>query len=202
MPKKSKRTRKEFTDWTDEDWKEWGEEFGKRMEKWGENFGKRMEQKSKEREWRERWFWSWGLLGPLIASIFGIIGLVILVWIIKFINLPLGNNFLSALSNFILGNLYWFFAASLFFGYNNYFARRMRKTYWIVSPITTAICVVIALWIAILTLNFINTFAALKVIAYTASILYSLMFILFVLFIVFGYVLIAVKKVFIDLLKL
>jgi len=202
MPKKANRKRKEFYEWTDEDWKEWGQEFGKRMENWGENFGKRMEHRRREKEWKERWFWPWGILGPLLGSVFGIIGLVILVWILKFINLPLNNNFISALATFLLDNRYWFFAASLFFSYNHYFSWRFRKTYWIVSPITTSISIVIALWIAILIINFVNTFTAIKALTYASSILFSAMIVLFVLFIVLGYIGIIFKKIFVDFLRI
>ena len=203
MAKSPRKKHKEFSDWRDEDWQEWGEQFGKRMERWGEKFGKRMEQRGKgwERDWKERWFWPWGILGPLLGSVFGIIGLVILVWLLKFINLPINSTFISALANFLLVNLPWFFAASLFFGYNAYFARRFRKIYWIISPITTGICIVIALWLAILVLNFVNIFIALKALAYTSSILYSVMIALFVLFVVLGYIGIIFKKVFIDFLR-
>jgi hypothetical protein len=201
MPKRPRRKPREFYDWTDEDWKKWGEEFGERMDNWGKNFGKRMEQRSKEKEWKERWFWTWGILGPLLGSVFGVIGLVILVWILKFINLPLNNAFISGLATFLLSNLYWFFAAWLFFGYNHYFSWRFRKAYWIVAPITTSISIVIAMWLAILALNFVNTFTALKALAYVSTILYSLMVALFVLFIVIGYMWIIFKKLFLDFLN-
>jgi uncharacterized membrane protein len=200
MAKKSRRKAEQYTTKNEE---EWGKEFGKKMEKWGESFGRRMERRGKvwQKEWKERWFWPLGFIGPLIKSIFGIIGLVILVWILKFINLPLGNSFISGLSNFLLNNLHWFFVASIFFGYNRYFSWRFKKNYWIVAPVTTSICIVIALWIAILLLNFLNTFIAISTLAYASNILYAAMFIIFIIFIVLGYLTIIIKKLFIDFFK-
>jgi hypothetical protein len=203
MAKKSRRKAEQYTSKTEEEWGKWGEEFGKKMGKLGERFGRRMERHGKvwEKERKERWFWPFGFIGPLIKSIFGIIGIVILVWILKFINLPLGNSFISALSNFLLSNLPWFFVASLFFGYNRYFSWRFKKIYWIVAPVTTSICIIIALWIAILLLNFLNTFIAISALAYASNILYAAMFTLFIIFIVLGYLAIIIKKLFINSFK-
>lgn len=36
---------KKKSNYSEKDWEEWGERFGKRMENWGENFGKDMECK-------------------------------------------------------------------------------------------------------------------------------------------------------------
>jgi len=173
------------------------------MEKCAEIFGRRIEHRAKEKEeWKKQCFWPLGFIGPLIKSVFGIIGIVILVWILKFINMPLGNNFISALSNFLLNNLQWFFVASLIFGYNRYFSWRFKKTYWLVAPITTSISIVITLWIAILIINFLNTFINLTALTYASDILYAIMFILFILFIGIGYLTLIAKKLFIDFLKI
>jgi len=150
------------------------------------------EAKKWEKEQHEWWFRTFGLIGPLIGSIFGLIFLALGIWILNLINLPLGSDFISETSNFLFTNLQWFFAAFLFFGYSNYLSRRLPKTYWIVSPIISSIGVVFAIWISTWVLNLINIYANSNIIITGVSTFLYLN--LWGIFLVLGYAIIFIKK--------
>jgi hypothetical protein len=207
MAKEPKRKVKRYAGKTEEEWRDWGEKFGKRMEKRGKDFGeemgdlgerigKRFERKSKkwEKECKDWWFFSLGFIGPLIGSIFGIICLAFGLWILKFVNLPLNSSFISGLSSFILSKMHWFFAVFLFFGYSDYFSKRYQKTFWIVSPIFNSIGIVVVVWFVTWMLNLINGFASSTVISFVSNFLYLNLTGIFFVFLVLGYAIVFIKK--------
>jgi len=192
MPRKKKRPEKYYGKSEDE-WKQWGEEFGERMEKWGDHFGKRMERKYGGRDW---WYKHFGFVGPLIGSIFGIFILAIAIVILRVLNFIVGSGFILAVANFLFNNLPLLFAISIFFGYNEYFSRKFRKTYWMISPITTALSVVIALWFASWVLTLLNTIPRLNVLASASNVLITYTPMIFIIFVVVGYAVVIINKFF------
>lgn len=207
-PKKyPKREVKKYAGKTEEEWRDWGEKFGKRMEQrgrefgeemedLGERFGKHFEHRAKEwkKECRDWWFFSFGFIGPLIGSIFGIICLAFGIWILKFVNLPLNSNFISALSNFFITKMHWFFAFFLFFGYSDYFNKRYQKTFWLVSPVFNSVGIVIVIWVVTWLLNLINGFINSSAISFVSRFLYLNLTGIFFVFLVLGYAIVFIKK--------
>ena len=171
-------------------------EFAEEIEDLGKRFGMHIEHETKkwEKEQDEWWFRTFGLIGPLIGSIFGIVFLAIGIWILNLINLPLGSGFVLEISNFLFTNIHWFFAAFLFFGYSNYLSRRLPKTYWVVSPIISSTGVVFAIWISSWLLNLINIYANSNIITGVSNFLYLNLWGIFVVFLVLGYAIIFIKK--------
>jgi uncharacterized membrane protein len=210
MAKKPKR----YAGKTEEEWKDWGLKFGKRMKKRGKEFGEEMENlgeriekhfgrkgKKWSREYRDWWFFSLGFIGPLIGSIFGIICIALLVWVLKFVNLPLSSPFISTLSNFFITRMHWFFVFFLFFGYGDYFHKRYQKTFWTVSPIFSSIGVVIAIWVLIWILNLINNYIGSSLIASVSKFIYVNLAGIFVLLLFLGYLVVIVKKFAMNMLS-
>ncbi len=204
---KPKRKIKRYAGKTEDEWRNWGEKFGKRMEKRGREFsdemedlgeriGKHVERRSKKwaEEYRDWWFGTLDFIGPFIGSVFGVICLALGVWLLKFVNLPLESSFISSLSNFILSKLHWFFAVFLFLGYNDYFSKRYSKTFWIISPFTNSIGVVFVIWVAVWILNLINNFAGSSVIAFVSNLLYLNLTGIFFVFLVLGYAIVFIRK--------
>jgi hypothetical protein len=200
MPKKSRKKPETYAGWTEEEWRNWGENFGKFMGQRGKEFGEEIKSMAQDRkkEWKKAradwWFGTFGLVGPLIGSIIGIVFLGIGIWLLNFINLVLGSSLIGAVSNFLFLNLEWFFLIFIFSGYNDYFSKKFPESYWIVSPIMTSASIVIALWIFIWVLNIVNTVPKNTVIAAISTFLSTNLQALFVLFLVIGYVAVAVKK--------
>ena len=149
MPKKKAPKRKGKTkekDVIDQRMEHFGEEI--------ERLGKRMEKRGKE--W-ESWFHrTFGLVGPLISSIFGIIIFALLSWVLYLINIPVGSIFLGNVYYFLTDNMGLFFLIFLFFSYSSYFSKAFPRMYRPVSPVLTAVGITIGLWIAIQAINIAN----------------------------------------------
>lgn len=200
--------KKRYSGKNGEEWRDWGEKFGKRMEKKGrefgeevedlaERFGRRMERRrERERGVRGWWFTTLGFVGPFIGSIFAFICLVIGIWVLNFFNIVLQSSFISLLTGVVLRNIHWFFAAFLFFGYDDYFTKRYHNIYWIVKPITGSVGVLFVLWIAIWLLNTINIPVNSNLITKVSNFLSVNFWGIFVLFVVLGYAFVFIKKKF------
>jgi len=188
MPRKPKRKKETEIEKRAKD-------FAEEIEAIGKRFHKRMERKHKqwEREWEGWWFRTLGFIGPLIRSIFGIIFLVFGIWLLNWINIPMGSNFISRLTNFIFTNLHWFFAFFVFSNYTEYFSKRYKKSYWIISPLTTSIGIVIVLWICVWLLNIINASVGSSVIASVSNFLYSNLAGILFLFLILGYAFVIIR---------
>ncbi len=213
MVKKSKKE-ETYAGKTEEEWRDWGENFGKRMDRLGkkiekggkkfseeaedfaDKFERHMERKSKR--WKHHEFWPFGFIGPLIRSVFGIIILMVLVLALNFVNLSLGNMFIVALSSFLLRNIQWFFAFSLFFNYSHYFSRLYHKTYQIVAPLVYSLNIVIALLIATWVIDLVNIFIKMNALTLASRIIYQNLIGIFVIFVLLGYGLLAMKIMFKD----
>lgn len=171
-------------------------EFAEEIEQLGRRLGMDIEHaaRGQEREHREKWFRTFGLMGPLVGSIFGIVFLAFGLWVLSFINLSLGSVFISDISNFFFSNLHWLFAAFLFFGYSNYFSMRFPKTYWLVSPIIGGLGAVFVLWISVSVLKIINTYASSSFIATLSDFVYGNLWGIFFVLVVFGYAVILFRK--------
>lgn len=186
----------------DEDWGEnfgkWmekrGKEFGKEMEDAGESFGKHMERHHKE--WKCFWFDSFGFIGPIIGSIIGIAFLAFGIWILNLINLHLVNIFILLLSTFLLTNIHWFFLASLFFGYSTYFSRRYPKTYWLFSPIVIGLRVVFILWVLTSIFMLVSVYSNVNILEAFSRFFYENLWTAFILIVFIGYVFEFIKKIF------
>lgn len=219
MEKESKDSKEEgkekFAGRTEEEWRDWGADFGKRMDRIGRDFGDEMEDwadrftdhmerrgrrweqrwerrwDKRQRKWRRRWYDIFGIVGPLVGSIIGIVLLLIGVFILKVVNGYVGSSFISSLSGFLVAYLYVFFGASLFFGYYNYFSRMYPGIRWMITPLTVAAGMVFALWIAIYVLNpFLE-----QVSAFLAQNLWGIFFVVLVM----GYVFALMGKIFFSM---
>lgn len=188
MPRRRKKKEPTFYGKTEDEWKEWGERFGKEMEK---------------KEWRFEgkswWYHHFGFVGPLIASIFGIIGIALAIIVLKLLNVVIGSTFIIAVANFLFTYLPLLFAISLFYGYNEYFSKRYWKNYWIISPLTTAVSVGIAIWIAVWVLNLLNTVPQSRTIASVANFLSVNLLTIVGIVLVAGYLIAFMNKWFMNI---
>ncbi|MFH0711345.1 MAG: hypothetical protein V1944_02090 [Candidatus Aenigmatarchaeota archaeon] len=201
MPKRKRKQE----DMTDEEWRNWGENFGKRMGKRGKDFGeemsqmgerigRRVKQKTKEKGMRNWWFETLGFIGPLISSVFGLACLAIGIWFLNFVNLGVGSTFISSLSNFLFRNIHWFFGVFLFFNYSEYFSKIYDDFWWIVSPFTAGVGMVVFILISVVILNLINASAKIALISSFSNWLVANLVGIFVLVVVVGYIIVFIKK--------
>ncbi len=192
MAKKVKaKTSRRLSD--EEYWDEWGERFGKKMEKKGEAFERKMESmfEKKGKHFKEKWDCTWhpfGIIGPLIGSIIGIVVLVIIVWIINWINGGLGSTFITSLTGFVSANLAWFFAAGLLFSYMEYISKSLGHFKYFIKPIISAAGIAFVAWLIGAVFSAINVSAQSSFIAKIAVLLSMNVMNIFVAVLALGYV--------------
>jgi len=198
-----KRRKEKYAGKTREEWRNWGEEFGKNisnfseeMEGLGKRFGRRMEKKRWDRECRYWWFSTFGFIGPLIGSIIGIIFLLFGIWMLNLINTPFGSGFISTISNFFFYNLHWFFGASVLFGYNDYLRKKFSRSYWLFSPIVGGIEALFVIWIIISILVIVGEFTGVLLFSMLSSFFYTSLLGIFMLFVLIGYIEEIIKNIF------
>jgi phage shock protein C len=112
---------------------DFGERIGKRFEERGENWD----------SWFHRTF---GVVGPLISSVFALVIFALIIWVIGIVNFS-GSTFLLTIRSFLMVNIGLFFLIFLFFSYSSYFSKINRKAYSPFSPLVMAAGIGILLWI-------------------------------------------------------
>jgi phage shock protein C len=80
----------------------------------------------------------------------------IFAWILTMVNVPVQSGFLSNITSFLMANIGIFFLILLYFSYTSYFSKSEPALYWPVSPIFTALGVVIGFWVASEAIKIVN----------------------------------------------
>jgi len=165
--------------------------FGEEVGALGERFGKGMEQKG--REWDSWYCRTFGPVGPVVSAVFGLFILSLAVWLLSVVNLPIGSGFLDNVGNFLFDNLGLFFVIFLFFSYTSYLSRVFPKGYRPLSPIVTALGVVVALWVAAQAVIIANVSLGIAVLTGMTSLVLINIAWIFGLLLVLGYVIFSIK---------
>ncbi len=121
------------------------DDFGDEMEDLGERLGEDIENFGRDIESSYRSFF--GLAGPFLWSIVGLILLGVLVWILYWIGETIPSALFVSTGDFILDHLALFFLLMLVFNYFSYFSKRYPYKSKYISPIFTALSIVIWIWI-------------------------------------------------------
>lgn len=186
------------------------EDFAEEVQRLGENFGKWIEEESKkhqskEHQWRKqhdypkhyeyehRFHKPFGLVGPFISAILGVILLALVVWAIGVVNFRIDSLLLAGIHFFLNANMGIFFLLFLFSSYNTYFSKVYPKLYFSFSPVANAVGITVAFWIVASVINISNLYIG----SYT---LYTITFYvlknlhtIFVLVLLVGYMVILMK---------
>jgi phage shock protein C len=185
---KSRRERKEL----DKRVKDFSEE----VEDLRERFGRRMERHGKRWERRGEWD-SWfrrtfGVVGPLISSVFGVIIFALFAWIIGFVNNNLNIMLLANIQSFMNTNMGLFFLIFMFFSYTSYLCKVSPRAYRLISPITIAASITIALWMAAKAIDIANLSLRIPPLSVAAFFIESSLPWMLMFFLFLGYVTLAV----------
>jgi hypothetical protein len=117
------------------------------------------------------------------------------------VNLGLASNFIARVAHFLFVNLPLFFAAFMFFGYSDYLSKRFRREFWIIAPVTTAIGIVIVIWVGVWLLNEVNLIVDSAFISRVANFLSVNLLPIFVVLLVLGYVIAIAIKIFMMVMR-
>ncbi len=128
-----------------------------------------------------------GWAGPLISGIFGLLFLVLGVWLLGFMNLQVKNNIISGIHSFFLANLGLFFLIFLFFSYTSYFSRNHKRVYRPLSPIINALGFVIGVWVVLRIIGIIGIYENISSFYTIAFYMEKNLFWIFWFVILFGY---------------
>ena len=169
------------------------ENFAEEVGSVGKRVGNRLDHGT--RHHRERYNRAFGPFSPFLTSIFNILILGIILWIIDFFSLTATSPFFFALYTFISANLGIFFAASLFFSYSDYLSKR-HSWFKLVSPIIVAAGVVFAFWLIGFILLIIGTSLNFPMFNPIANYMILSYLWLFGLVVFIGYVVLVLKLIF------
>jgi phage shock protein C len=168
------------------------EHFGREVE----TLGKRLERKGDE--W-DTWFHrTFGPVGPIISSIFGIVILGLLVWILGIVNIPIGSSFLGRMESFLFNNMGLFFMIFLFFSFTSYLSRAYPRAYFPFSPITLAAGITIAFWLASEAISIANLSMGIIFISSTVVFIQANLAGLFAFFLILAYITFAIRVALMD----
>lgn len=166
-------------------------DFGEEIETIGDRFGKRMEKRGKCCEsWFHRTF---GLVGPLISSILGIIIIGLIAWVISLLNVQIGSMFLFNVHYFLMENMGLFFLIFLFFSYTSHVSKFYQKAYMPFSPLVIAVGITIGFWIVMSAINVVNLSLGYSVLSSISFYIGKNLFLIFWLVLFIGYLIFLIK---------
>lgn len=168
--------------------------FGEEVHSIGRRVGEGAERKG--RIWDSWYHNTFGVVGPFVSSLFGLVIVVLALWFLNFFNLPVGSGFASGVYSFVLGNLGLLFVIFLFFSYSSYLSRASPEGYRPVSPLVTAVGITIVLWMAASAISIANISLGIPFFQEAVSLVQDNLPWLFILFLVLGYLAFAALSAF------
>jgi len=148
MPTGRKRARKRSVKATQ--WEKRVGDFSEEMS----FIGERAERRGKE--W-DTWFHrTFGVVGPFISAVFGIIIFALCVAALGLVSQQTGSIVLASIHGFLLGKEGLFFLIFLFFSYMSYLSRAASEAYVPFSPLVGSVGAVIAFWLVAQAMKVVN----------------------------------------------
>jgi phage shock protein C len=170
-------------------------QLDKRVEHFSEEveaIGKRIEKRGGE--W-DSWFHrTFGIIGPFISSIFGILLLSLASWAITFMRAHVMSSFLTSVNVFILSNMGLFFLIFMFFSYSSYFSKVSPRGYTLFWPFVIAGGVTVGFWIAGNAISIANLSLGIQMLSTIVFYIENSFWWIFGFTLLFGYVLVAARK--------
>lgn len=121
------------------------EDFSEEIDDFGDRLGTELERFDDELgSYNQTLF---GVFGPFLWSLVGLILIGILVWILNSIGEAIPSTVFIAAGDFILDHLALLFLLLLLFNYFSYFSKRYPDKFKYFSPLTTALSIVVWIWI-------------------------------------------------------
>lgn len=161
------------------------ENFSEEMGKLGERFGNHFEKKGKS---FDTWFSStFGIVGPFISSIFGLIIIAVMLWVLSLVNMPIGSGLLNHIYYFLAAHISWFFLILLFFSYTAFISRKFPGEYRLLSPVVSAAVIVVAFWLISSALRIASLSLGVELFTSAAVFIDSMLITFFYIFTLLGY---------------
>jgi hypothetical protein len=178
-------------------WEQGLDDFVEEVSCFGRKFGKRAHERRMKRMrdgeacgWHGRHHWLWkpfGVFGPFISSIVGIVVLAILSWVIDFAAVRTDIQLLFHINAFLLANMGIFFLLLLFFSYSSYCRRIYPRKCLFFLPVVIAAKATVFFWILANALFIANVYVRSAIVSRTAFLFNDNLSTVFVFFFVIGY---------------
>lgn len=120
-------------------------DFEEELETLGTRFERGVEDI--ESEAKHKYRSTFGVLGPLLSSLFGLVVLGVLIWGLYHLAGVTDVNIFQAIADFLSNNIAIFFGLMLLFNYWSYLSSGRGKSFGFLSPLMTALSVIVAIWI-------------------------------------------------------
>ncbi len=172
----------------EERWEDWGERFGKRVERAGIRMQSVSEGTSKVARSSEWWLGGmFDMLWPIFGGAIGIILLAIITLVLYLLNALLGSAFLSALISFLYQHMGAFFAIFTFGGYVSYLARKYPRTHTKIKPLTEGVKFAVLVWALAWIVRLVNTIPDAAPLSDASGFLFALAWPVFAIAVAIGY---------------
>jgi hypothetical protein len=146
--------------------------------------------------WGGWWSLPFGMLGPIFASLLGIVVIIIGIFSLKLVNVLFQSALISLFISSVSANLHWFFIFSLFMGYCDFFIRRSYFFYMLLSPAGNAASFTFACWIIAWIIKVVGLFAGIAVLGQIAALMRANLLAIFAAILAIGYFSVALSHVF------
>lgn len=170
-----------------------------RLNKRVEDFSEELESIGHRAERQGRGWDSWfhrtfGVVGPFISALFGIIIFALCVTALGIVDEQTGSPVLGSIHTFLLGKEGVFFLIFLFFSYMSYLSRANREAYAPFSPILGGIAAAVAFWLVAEAMHVVNVHLGISALAVVSSWIIGHLLWIFALALFVGYLALVVAK--------
>ena len=160
----------------------------------GENWYRPFEQNA-----GKGWGWGWiffpfGLIGPAIGAVIGIIFIIISLWTLKFVNVAVQSQFISLMISAVTANIWVFFLFSLAMGYLDYLIKRSPLAFFTLYPVSNAAGITFAAWILSWVFRTVGAFSGVGALLSLGTLARANLAWIFVIFLILGYLSLSVAK--------
>ena len=162
------------------------EQFAEEVGTLGEKFGKECEAHGKN---AESWFRStFGVVGPFLSSILGLIMPALFTWVLSLVNVPIGSGLLQNINYFLLAHIGWFFLIFLFFSYTSYVSKSFPIAYRPFAPLVSSAGITVCLWLVANALRVVNASLGIGTFSSVSMFIETNLLLFFLVFAFIGYV--------------
>ena len=136
---------------------------------------------------------AFGLLGPFISALIGVLILCLIVWGMEYVNVWMGSALLADIHVFLTTNMSLLFLLMVLSSYNTYLSEAYPKTYQLLSPVATAIGVAVSLWLLVVVMNISNHYVGIDMLSTLSFYIENSIYIVFWMVILVGYLVLLSK---------
>ncbi|MFW5946655.1 MAG: PspC domain-containing protein [Candidatus Natronoplasma sp.] len=166
------------------------DDFGEELDVLGEKLEDDIEKFGKDIE--SRYQSIFGLAGPLLWSLVGLVFIGILVWTLYWMGETIPIPDFISMGDFILDHLALFFLLILLFNYISYFSKKSPDRAKYISPIFTALSITIWIWIITSLVLVLDTqFGLIRMMIFT---IHENLLSIFIILMMISYLLVVIKE--------